>query len=178
MTVAIDGASRRYLALLARAKDQAGTPEGDTCRRMADAMLAKCPTLADVDGALPTRWVEYRYKDSWEHDLIVRIAEYLCLVPKRWTKSRAKVLLLDADEPTHAAIEQTFAVLSKRMREVLSYAYAGFQVGALPLPRAKRVDGPADDDESADDEPDQQLIDLALAARSFGQTSHPRKALR
>jgi hypothetical protein len=76
--------------------------------------------------------------------------------------------------PTHAAIRQTFAVLGRRMREVLTYAFAGFQAGALPLPRRERDD--TDDDDAP--EPDPELLDLAMAARSFGSAAQPRKALR
>jgi hypothetical protein len=170
---ATDGTARRYLALLARAKDQAGTPEGDTCASMAAAMLAACPTLADIDGAMPTTWQEYRYADPWQRDLLVRIAEYLSLVPKGYVKSRKKVILIEADAPTHAAIGQTFAVLSKRMQTVLSYAFAGFQAGALPIKRVPRED--AGDDR---DEPDPDLMELAMAAKAFGRDSQPRKALR
>jgi hypothetical protein len=168
------GASRRYLALLARAKDQAGTPEGDTCRSMADAMLASCPSLAVSVDTLPFNWDEYKYADPWEHDLLLRIGEYLDIEPKRWAKSRRKVLLFLADVPTHAAIRQTFAVLGRRMREVLTYAFAGFQAGALPLPRRERDD--TDDDDAP--EPDPELLELAMSARSFGSASQPRKALR
>ena len=169
---ATDGTARRYLALLARAKDQTGTPEGDTCAAMAAAMLAACLTLADVVGAMPTVWQEYRYADAWQRDLLVRIAEYLGLVPKAYVKSRKKVILIEADAPTHAAIGQTFAVLSKRMQTVLSYAFAGFQAGALPIKRAPREDA-----DGERDDPDPDLIELAMAAKEFGRGSRPRKAL-
>lgn len=166
-----DSASRRYLALVARAKDQTGTPEGDTCRRMAESMLAARPDLADLTGPLPTEWREYRYKDGFERDLLIRIGLYLDLSPKSWTRNRKRVVLFEADVPTHAAIEQTFEVLRERMHAALTYAFTGFEVGALPLPPKPG------EPESASPKLDAGLLELAMAARSFGADSRPRKAL-
>lgn len=196
-----DSASRRYLALVARAKDQAGTPEGDTCQRMAESMLAARPDLADLTDSLPTEKRDYRFDDLWEHDLLVRIGQYLGLTAKRYVagekldglisdatprtsmergvkldvireaKRLSRLVMFVTDAPTHAAIEQTYAVLRQRMAEVMAYAFAGFQCGALPIVREPSTG------ESVE-EPDLNLLGLARAAHSFGTSQQPRKAIR
>jgi hypothetical protein len=168
------GARRRYRALIARAEDQAGTPEGDVCNAMAAKMLAADPSLADEGGAeLPVEWREYKATEPFERDLLVHIGKYVGASANEYKNKRAKArrdaILFETDAPTHAAIEHTFEVLRVRMRKVLLFALGGFFNGAVPSGATQ----PSDDFDDDDDE----LHELASAARNFGRTSSPRKAL-
>jgi len=166
-----DGASpspkRRYLALLARAKDQAGKPEGELCRKLADRMASKWPHLVDFDGALPEHRHEIRWQGWHERDLLLRTIKYCGAVPQAYTGSRRQVLTFMADEPTLGLIEQAFAQLRAQCRALLNASLIGFMHGAVPDPDPLEGAAPIEG----------ELLGAAMAAVNYGTDSQPRKAL-
>jgi len=162
---------RRFQALRARAKDQAGKPEGDLCAAIAERMLENNPNLEDGPGEVERR--EYRWTTPGHRDLIDRAARYFGQMPCKYVKGRKRVIVIETDEGTHDLIRYTIDVLRPKMEEVMEYAAAGFVLGAMPITR----DFDSDSDDTDSDPTSWQLLEIAAAAGMSGRASRPRRAL-
>jgi hypothetical protein len=157
---------RKYLALLRRARDQEGTPEGELCKKIASRMKERY----DLDAEdLPVQWQEVRYKAPFEHELLIQIGEYLGCSMYRLRGGRRKVLTFESDAPTAEVVVFTFETLRGRLEQIVKYAAIGFIQGALPL---------SSEHYSETSEPlDEDQIAAAKAGLEAGRRNRVRKAI-
>lgn len=161
----------RYEKLIARAKDQAGTPEGDLCERFAERLLLQYPDIQSGRD-LKTSHHEFRWSTEHERNLLIRLAAYLeldALINR--ARPRLQVIFVEADTPTAVAMRQTYEVMRRRIARVVEYAALGFMMGALPV-ASDNSDGDHQDNDIDDD-----LIAIGLSAMEMGSNHCDRKAI-
>lgn len=160
-----------YLHLISLARDQAGTPEGDTAATLAAAMKAKYGPEAVETPPEPDHQLRVSYTTEYERTLAVRIGTFLGLRTMRYgyaredgkgTRWRDQVSLEGPRDLVELGAG-LYADYRKRLAEVLDYMAAGYAHGAFPLPPSERKasDGP-------------ELTAAQLAAIRAGQAAGAR----
>lgn len=159
---------RKYEALRSRAADQAGTPEGELCARIADRLQRVHDLDDEAVGEIVRR--EFRWKTEADHQLLIRVCDYLGAVPMVYTnRPRVKVVIVDADAVTGDLVDHAYESMRGKLDELLVYTTAGFLQGAMPI--QSKGDG------DSGSKPDAALLEAAMAGAHFGARSRPVKAL-
>ena len=141
-----------YLHLANLARDQAGTPEGDTAAQLAAAMKAKYGPEAVETPPEPDHAKALAYTTEYERQLAVRIANFLGITPMRrgyaredgkGTRWRSQVSMEGPRDLVELGAK-LYADYRKRLADVLDYMAAGYAHGAFPMPPRERksTDGP------------------------------------
>lgn len=169
----MSSSQRRYRALLRLAKDQKGTPEGDTAARVAQCMLDADQGLAAEDHEdLAPVLREFRWKTETDRDVLYHAFLFAGAEPQRWTRSRAKVLVAVEPPPVLAAIEEAYVATRERARLFLQGALSGFLLGAMPLPRRDSTG------EKENDRPlDESVLDGVRAGMAAGSKVRIRRSI-
>ncbi len=166
-----NGTERRYRNLVARARDQAGTPEGELCDQLAAKMrLLHGECLADADD-LPLERHSIRWHEWHDRELIVWACEFFDLSPMKTSGSRAKLILVDCDGPTLALLDHAISSLRPRLDRLIKVTTAGFLTGALPHSYGGTETESSGEELSADE------LEAARAGMVHGRRHTPRKAL-
>jgi hypothetical protein len=140
-----------YLHLIGLARDQAGTPEGDTAARLAEAMKAKYGPEAVETPPEPDHAEALAYSTEYERTLAVRIGAFLGLktmkrgyarADGKGTRWRSQVSLEGPRDLVELGAE-LYTDYRKRLAELLDYVAAGYAFGAFPIPPAERQAGDA-----------------------------------
>lgn len=161
---------RKYEALRSRAADQAGTPEGELCARIADRL--QCVHDLDDEAADEPVTREFRWKTEAECQLLIHVCEYLGATPKSYRRRpRLQIVVIETDAVTGDLVDHTYESMRGKLAKLLTYATAGFLQGSMPI-QSKDDDGNA-----SRSEPDPALLDAAFAGAQFGAQSRPVKAL-
>lgn len=171
MSATVTSHQRRYLALIARARDQRGKPEGDLCEKLAAKMVALHGPRLEERIDLPTITHELRWKDWPDREIIVWASLYFELRPTKLVSSRKHVILVECDEPTFRLLEEAIALARPRLARLMEATAAGFLTAAFPHP-----------DRPGETASDREFTDAELAAQAAGlqggYLARPRKAIK
>lgn len=129
----------RYLALVALAEDQAGSPEGETAARLAAAMLERFPTLQVPEAPEARQVIATRHGP--DRVLLGRVAAFLGLETFRvgrrrqdgkGTRWREGLELRGAPELLELAAE-LYQAHRVHLDELLDWTAIGYAQGAFPV---------------------------------------------
>lgn len=167
-----------YMRLSSLARDQAGTPEGETAARIAEKMRDRYgPDVETSAEELAT--VRLSFSNTYEKTILGRVALYLGLtaytVGRRRTDGKGMRYLdvLDLEGP--ASIVQLAKPLYDQYKEkasrYLELSLGGWLFGALPLPPPPDLDSRPVPEISPED------LEIALAGQRAGSQNQYRKQI-
>lgn len=138
-----------YAHLVNLARDQAGTPEGDTAAKLAEELKHKYGPGVAVAEAEPDYKQRVAYNTENERALAVKIGSFLGLESMRYGNPRSdgkgiRWLSIVSFEGPRALVliaVKLYQEYRGKLAEVLEYTTAGYVAAAFPMPPSERKAG-------------------------------------